>query len=110
MTNPRRWLILGAAGLSAATAAGLLLFSGRRAPEQGTPARPPDPRVEYAGPFRNVHPAVGYVPDSRCAACHPDVAASYATHPMGRSLLPAAQAPAPPAGTGQHNPFEAFGS
>jgi hypothetical protein len=70
----------------------------------------PDPRLTYAGPYRNVHPAVGYVPDGRCADCHDGIARSFAEHPMGRSLRPAGrEGPRPPAGPRQNNPFRAFG-
>jgi hypothetical protein len=110
MTRRRRVLMLGLAGLCAATTTALVLFFGQHTRDHATPPRRPDPRLDYTGPVRNVNPAVGYVAASRCTACHPDVAASFARHPMGRSLLPVAQAPAPPTGTGQHNPFEAFGS
>jgi predicted CXXCH cytochrome family protein len=92
-------------------AGGLLwLFLARRARDGPPRAESPDPRLAYAGPFRNVRPDVGYVPDARCAECHEKIAAAYAAHPMGRSLFPVDRAPAPPAGARQNNPFEAFGS
>jgi Flp pilus assembly protein TadD len=50
----------------------------------------PDPRRAYVGPYRNIDPDVHYVGDARCAGCHEDIAASYARHPMGRSLVPVA--------------------
>src|SRR6516225_6517775 len=50
----------------------------------------PDPRLAYAGPYRNVHPNVRYVGDDSCVDCHKDIARSYAAHPMGRSLVPVA--------------------
>jgi hypothetical protein len=110
--NTHRLMILAAAGLLGAAALGLVWFllpgSPPAAPEARTP--PPDPRLEYAGPFRNVHPSVRYVPDSRCTGCHRTIAAAYAEHPMGRSLWPVAQAPAPPTGEPQNNPFQAFGT
>jgi tetratricopeptide (TPR) repeat protein len=87
---------------------GVLLW--RRGKDDAPRAELPDPRVAYAGPFRNVRPEVRYVPDARCAECHEKIAAAYAEHPMGRSLFPVAQAPAPPTGPERHNPFEAFGS
>lgn len=95
--------LLAAAGVGV----GALLLPRLRTP--GPHAGPPDPRREYAGPFRNVHPDVRYVSDARCAECHAEIAASYAHHPMGRSLWPTALAPAPPTGPRQHNPFEALG-
>jgi hypothetical protein len=97
--------------LLAAAGVGLLwLLLGRRGGDGAPPDRRPDPRLTYQGPFRNIHPDVRYVPDARCAECHEEIAASFARHPMGRSLFPTAQAPAPPAGARQNNPFEAFGS
>jgi hypothetical protein len=71
---------------------------------------PPDPRLGYQGPFRNVRPGVEYVGDTSCARCHDKIAKSYARHPMGRSLVPAAQfTDRPPADRAHHNPFETFG-
>jgi hypothetical protein len=75
-----------------------------------SPPAPRDPRRDYAGPFRNVSPSVGYVAEGRCADCHAAIARSFAEHPMGRSLLPTAQAPAPPEDAAHDNPFDALGS
>lgn len=61
------------------------------APPVPDPA-PPDPRVGYPTPFRNVRPEVGYIGDEACARCHPGIAASYHAHPMGRSAEPASRA------------------
>jgi predicted CXXCH cytochrome family protein len=94
---------------AAALGALVLLLPRLRTAGPAPRAGPRGPRREYAGPFRNVHPDVRYVSDGRCAECHPEIAASYAEHPMGRSLWPTAQAPAPPTGPRQHNPFEALG-
>src|SRR5262249_37997243 len=76
----------------AAAALGLLwvFFPRIRPPDPSTtqPPNPPsDPRQTYDGPFRNVAPAVRYVPEERCADCHRDLATSFAGHPMGRSLV-----------------------
>lgn len=46
---------------------------------------PPDPRLTFQTPFRNVHPDVKYVGDAACATCHKDLCESYHQHPMGRS-------------------------
>jgi hypothetical protein len=94
------------------TALGLCwaFFLRQRTTEEGARTSLPDPRLTYSGPFKNVNPAVRYIPDARCAGCHPDIAASFAMHPMGRSLLPVARAASPPEGTQQHNPFEVLGS
>lgn len=52
-------------------------------------AKSTDPRLVYDGPYRNVHPDVGYVGNAACTPCHESIARSYARHPMGRSLVPA---------------------
>jgi hypothetical protein len=103
----RTALVLGAAGLATATALGLFLAL---APVRLRSAVPSDPRRTYAGPFRNVDPAVGYVPEERCAGCHADKARSYAEHPMGRSLVPVSRAVALPEDAPHHNPFDALDS
>ncbi|MCI0702359.1 MAG: hypothetical protein L0241_14850 [Planctomycetia bacterium] len=46
---------------------------------------PPDPRLVFDTPFRNVKPEVRYVGDEACAKCHQSVTQSYHAHPMGRS-------------------------
>ncbi len=43
-------------------------------------------------PWKNARPDVAYVGDSNCIRCHPDIAASFRSHPMGRSLVPIAEA------------------
>src|SRR5437763_6656052 len=95
-----RALLFAAAGLLAVTALGLCLayFLGRRPADGGGRAGPRDPRLDYAGPFRNVAPDVRYVPDDRCADCHADKALAFAEQPMARSLRPVARAESPPAG------------
>jgi hypothetical protein len=106
-----RWVGAGAA-LGFLLVIGLALsrvyFPASSRPTPETTAS--DPRLDYAGPFLNVRPAVRYVSDDRCADCHLDKAASYADHPMGRSLLPVALAPVPPDGARFNNPFPALGS
>jgi predicted CXXCH cytochrome family protein len=74
------------------------------------PAEPPDPRRTYAGPYRNIDPDVRYVGDAACAGCHEDIARSYARHPMGRSLVPAAELlDRQRYGPDTNNPFTALG-
>jgi hypothetical protein len=70
------------------------------APEPGpTPAAPtadpppPDPRLTFATPFRNVRPEVKYVGDAACSSCHAAIDKTYHKHPMGLSAAPAANAP-----------------
>lgn len=71
----------------------------------------PDPRLLYAGPFRNIHPRVKYVGVAVCAECHPEIVEKYRRHPMGRSLAPVARTTGKNIyGKENHNPFEAFNS
>ena len=51
---------------------------------------PPDPRLAYKGPYLNVRPDVTYVGDARCVTCHQEEAEHYGHHPMGQSIIPAA--------------------
>ena len=46
---------------------------------------PPDPRLTFTTPYRNVKPGVRYVGDAACATCHADIDRTYHRHPMGRS-------------------------
>jgi predicted CXXCH cytochrome family protein len=46
---------------------------------------PPDPRLAFPTPYRNVRPEVRYVGDTACAACHLDKMTTFHAHPMGRS-------------------------
>lgn len=70
-----------------------------------------DPRLSYDGPYRNIHPGVGYAGDASCLVCHPGETASFHGHPMGRSLLPIAQVASQQVYDKAHNnPFEKFGS
>ena len=72
---------------------------------------PPDPRLTYAGPYRNVRPDVKYVGDSACAGCHKPETDGYHRHPMGRSLVPIRQLAASQRyDKTVHNPFEALGN
>ncbi len=72
---------------------------------------PDDPRLTYAGPFRNVRPGVKSVGDAVCAECHNDKAATYREHPMGRSITPMRViAGRQPYDKAHNNPFEAFNS
>jgi predicted CXXCH cytochrome family protein len=100
-----------AAGVVLLLLGGFVLWKkglGPTAPSPTAPSR--DPRLDYAGPFQNVHPGVGYVGDARCAECHEDKAQTYHEHPMARSLLPiAAVAPRQPYDASHRNPFEALG-
>src|SRR5687767_3941935 len=46
-------------------------------PESVTNPAPPDPRLTFDTPFRNVKPHVAYVGDEACVTCHKDVCESY---------------------------------
>ena len=59
-----------------------------RAEEETVPKPSAWASLVQASPYRNVRPDVAYVSDASCAECHSDIAASYAKHPMGRSLSP----------------------
>jgi Flp pilus assembly protein TadD len=98
------------------TAAGYWMFFRPKpaapVPSEGLTAStfPPDPRLAYRGPFRNMHPDVKYVGDHMCVDCHQDIARTYSQHPMGRSLVPIAQLADRQRYTKAcNNPFEAFG-
>jgi predicted CXXCH cytochrome family protein len=45
-------------------------------------------------PWKNAQSGVKYVGDATCARCHGDIAKTFRSHPMGRSLSPIASAPA----------------
>src|SRR5579871_4115498 len=70
-----------------------------------------DPRIQYSGPFRNIHPDVQYVGDQSCAACHEDKTRTFSQHPMGRSLIPIVDLVAHQLYDSRHNnPFRALDS
>jgi hypothetical protein len=96
------WLV-AAVVLASALALYAFLF-------RGSPLVPHPASLAYDGPFRNVDPAVQYVAEERCAACHEDKARTYARHPMGRSILTMTRAELPFIDSPHHNPFDALGS
>jgi tetratricopeptide (TPR) repeat protein len=61
-------------------------------PETATEPAPPDPRLTFATPFRNVKPHVAYVGDKVCVTCHKNICETYHKHPMGRSAALSVQA------------------
>ncbi len=88
--------VLGVAGTM------YLAWSGSR---EDRPAR-----LTVDSPYENVRADVKYVGDSACTRCHSEIAASYATQPMGRSLEPIASAPVEAADPGTDRPlFESQG-
>src|SRR5262249_2412801 len=107
-SKPLIWLLLGGA-----IGIGVIVFVLMRA-NQPTPSAPPgssdDPRVNYAGPYLNVHPDVKYVGDVACAKCHDKQTKSYRQHPMGRSMHAAVELDLRAIENGHNNPFKALGS
>jgi Cytochrome c554 and c-prime len=81
------------------------------APPDGSVVRdepPPDPRLVFDTPYRNVKPGVKYTGDASCAVCHPKHDASYHKHPMGRSADRVGR-PGAPENYAANNPFTAQG-
>jgi hypothetical protein len=77
-----------------------------RPAEDAPPGPPPDPRVAFETPFRNVRPGVRYVGDAACAGCHDAIDKSYHAHPMGRSAEVVGKAPSLERfGPAAHDPF-----
>src|SRR5262249_7803064 len=61
-------------------------------PEQREPVVVQRPSSVATTPhYRNVEPGVAYVGDAICARCHREIAESFGSHPMGRSMAPAAE-------------------
>src|SRR4051794_30203065 len=87
-----RRLAIGLAAVLVLAGIAVSAWRLRPTPDGGTPPPdvPPSPLATYAGPYRNIHPAVQYVGDAACADCHADVAAAYKHSAMGRSLRPIA--------------------
>jgi predicted CXXCH cytochrome family protein len=44
--------------------------------------------ADTGSPYLNTRPGVKYVGDAACIRCHAEIAESYRSHPMGRSLSP----------------------
>src|SRR5262249_35906717 len=65
----RRWRVL-AAGLILLLLGGFVVRNYISTSPSSHPARRGDPRLDYAGPFRNIHPSIRYVGDARCTDCH----------------------------------------
>jgi hypothetical protein len=116
-SRPRSTLILAVATLlTVSLAAGAWYLIHVRRGADTTPVHrevPDDPRQVYTGPYRNLAPDVKYVGSASCAVtgCHDSRVASYAHHPMGRSLFATTAAdPAPPEDATHKNPFSALDS
>lgn len=111
----RRWVLpVVALGLLGVAVAGWLHFRGTRptptdAPPVVAEDSPPDPRVVFNTPYRNVAPEVKYVGDARCQPCHVAIAESYHQHPMGRSAEWVRPDAAVDHAAGPNNPFDAAG-
>jgi predicted CXXCH cytochrome family protein len=110
-TGSRRAIIWGAVFVAvggAAVLAGLIHVSQlNRTPQVApSPGLFDDPRKTFDSPFVNIRPDVAYVGDAACIECHKDISASYAHHPMGRSMgLAAVDHPA----SSVKSEFEKFG-
>jgi Flp pilus assembly protein TadD len=78
----RWWLLLGLVILAAASAWGASVWQRHRP----SPPRPDQPALP--SPLLSTRAGVKYVGTARCAGCHVKEAASYARHPMGRSVSP----------------------
>ena len=84
----RRPIVLALSALIlAAAAVGVGVWALRRGPE------PPSESSVAEYPFANTRPGVRFVGDAACVRCHEGIAASFAKHPMGRSLIPIDAAP-----------------
>src|SRR5690348_5738421 len=85
-----RWwrpaLLIGLVAAMAGSVWGIREWRRRPAPQSAEEALP-----EFVSPFLNTRPGVKYVGSARCGECHAAQAATYADHPMGRSVSPAAE-------------------
>src|SRR6266568_5046645 len=107
--RPLLWLSLG--GFVAVAAIIFVLLRDDQSPEGPPPPAPgSDPRLNYAGPYQNVHPDVKYVGDTACAKCHEKQTKSYHQHPMGRSMHAAAELDLRAIEEDHNNPVKALGS
>lgn len=82
-------------GVLAASAVAAALVAWWTAP---TPRRTRSVAVETGSPYLNARPDVRYMGDAACVRCHAEIAESYRSHPMGRSLSPIAAGVADSAG------------
>ena len=111
--RPHRFRIFLVAGASLLLAAGLLagFFAWRRhQPQRPSFPEIADPRLVYAGPYRNIDPAVNYVGDAACSDCHVEKTRSYRRHSMGRSLFPIRDVIEQLPPHGKEHSFSAFNS
>src|SRR5262245_54469810 len=84
----RRIVAAGLLLAAGAVAAGVVLYRAKKKedPQPAPPVVVDDPRATFDSPFVNIRPDVAYVGDAACFECHKTIAASYAGHPMGRSM------------------------
>ncbi len=109
-SSAQRWCLFGAGVLLLLLALGIQHRIRRGASSEQVPPSS-DPRLAYNGPFRNIHPEVRYVGDSRCGDCHARETETYRRHPMGRSLLRVADiGSAVACAASNNNPFRALNS
>ncbi len=91
-------------------ACGGLPWSSNNPSQPDKQAAAPDPRLDYRGPYVNIHPDVRYVGDTACDSCHADKSRTYHHHPMGRSLAPLRDVIDQPPHDGTDGRFTAFDS
>jgi hypothetical protein len=102
----RHWWLLGGTVLLLIGVGTLVAYLVPRPPPPTTVASD-DPRLAYQGPFRNVHPSVGYVGDDACKGCHDDILLKYQHHPMAHASAAIAEIiNSEKLGPARHNPFE----
>jgi tetratricopeptide (TPR) repeat protein len=77
-----RAILLVAAILAVVLVSSMSLVSRRTSP--GVRVR----ELDVLSPYRNTRREVKYVGDAACTRCHAEIAATYRSHPMGRSLAP----------------------
>lgn len=110
MTTPIRRAVLPVAIVSVLALAGVAAIRFWPKPEPPSVARVDLLEESYAGPYLNVRPDAKYIGDAACAECHKEIAATFAKHPMGRSLAPlTAASSADDYSAAVKNPFSKFG-
>src|SRR5262245_24784358 len=84
---PRRRLLVAGVIVLVSFAATALIWR--------TPPRAAVRQLRPGSIYENTQATVKYVGDTACLRCHGEIAASFRQHPMGQSLFPIAEAPAP---------------
>ncbi len=96
------------AGIVGAVWTSLRMIGGFRSSSAVRSLRSRD--VDADSPYLNARPGVEYVGDAACIRCHREIAETYRSHPMGRSLAPVGgPEEGPPIGPATGLPLEAKG-